>query len=127
MQIRGSNVVITGGSQGIGERLADAFAKAGGNVLVVARSEDKLRAVAERIGGDHLVADLTDADQVDGLVQACVARMGHVDIWVNNAGVETEEAFVNVSVPDLRRLARLNFEAPLLLCLLYTSPSPRDS
>jgi pyruvate,water dikinase len=115
MQIRGSNVVITGGSQGIGERLAEAFAKAGGNVLVVARSEDKLRAVAERIGGDHLVADLTNADQVDGLVQACVERMGHVDIWVNNAGVETEEAFVNVSVPDLRRLARLNFEAPLVL------------
>jgi len=86
MQISGSNVVITGGSQGIGEHLANAFAKAGGNVLVVARSEDKLRAVAERIGGDHLVADLTDADQVDGLVQACVERMGHVDIWVNNAG-----------------------------------------
>ena len=115
MQISGSNVVITGGSQGIGEHLANAFAKAGGNVLVVARSEDKLRAVAERVGGDHLVADLTDADQVDGLVQACVERMGHVDIWVNNAGVETEDAFVNVPVPELRRLARLNFEAPLVL------------
>ena len=115
MQISGSNVVITGGSQGIGAGLAEAFAQAGGKVLLVARSEDKLRVVADRIGGDYLVADLTDADQVDGLVQACVERMGHVDIWVNNAGVETQEAFVNVSVPNLRQLARLNFEAPLVL------------
>jgi len=115
MELRGRNVVITGGSQGIGAEFAVAFADVGANVLVVARSEDKLKLVAERVDGDHLVADLTDPDEVSALIPACIERLGHIDVLVNNAGVETKDAFVNVPEDDLRRLARLNFEAPLIL------------
>lgn len=115
MEIAGANVVITGGSQGIGEAIADAFAAAGAHVLVVARSEDKLRAVADRVGGDLLVADLTDPTDVDGLVDRCVERLGRIDVWVNNAGLETTDALVNIDVDHLRTVARLNFEAPVVL------------
>ncbi|MGA0238742.1 MAG: SDR family NAD(P)-dependent oxidoreductase [Acidimicrobiales bacterium] len=115
MDLQGKTVVITGGSQGIGEHMAVGFAAKGASVLVVARSEDKLRAVAERIGGDHLVADLGSASDVDGLVDACLERLGHIDVWVNNAGLETNDAFADTDRDVVRAVNRLNLEAPMLL------------
>ena len=115
MELQNANVVITGASQGIGASIAERFAAAGSNVLLVARSEDKLSALASRLGGSYLVADLGGPDGVDGLVDRCLAELGHIDVWVNNAGLETTDAFVNVDRDDVRQLARLNFEAPMML------------
>ena len=115
MDLQNKNVVITGASMGIGEKMADAFTTAGATVLVIARSTGKLQAVADRNGGHALTADLSTAEGVDGLVQRCVDTLGHIDVWVNNAGVETTDAFVLSDRNQLRDLARLNFEAPLLL------------
>ena len=115
MQVSNKNVVITGGSMGIGASLAEAFAAAGANVLVVARSVDKLAALADRIGGRYLAADLSTSEGVDGLVDKCVDAMGHVDIWINNAGVETSDAFAHTDRDTIRTVARVNFEAPVLL------------
>ncbi|MGA0895477.1 MAG: SDR family NAD(P)-dependent oxidoreductase, partial [Ilumatobacteraceae bacterium] len=115
MKLEGRTVVITGGSQGIGEKLAAHFASAGARVLLVARSEERLAAVACRIGGEYLIADLADPAQVDALVNRCVGRMGHVDIWVNNAGVETRDAFVHVPADELRTLVRVNVESTMVL------------
>ncbi len=115
MDLNNSHVVITGGSQGIGAAMAAAFAERGARVLVVARSEDRLRSVADRIVGDHIVADLTDADDVDGLVGRCLDTLGHIDVFGNNAGVETSTSFASTDRAELRSIARLNFEATLLL------------
>jgi len=115
MDLQKKNVVITGASQGIGEKIADAFAAKGATVLVVARSGDKLAAVADRIGGHALTADLSTADGVDGLVGRCVDTLGHIDVWMNNAGIETSDAFATTDRGDVRDLVRLNFEAPLML------------
>ena len=100
---------------GIGEKMADEFAQAGATVLVIARSADKLQVVADRVGGHALTADLSTAEGVDGLVDRCVDVLGHIDVWVNNAGVETTDAFASTPRGEVRQLARLNFEAPLML------------
>ncbi|MFK7917579.1 MAG: SDR family NAD(P)-dependent oxidoreductase [Ilumatobacter sp.] len=115
MDLSGKHVVITGGSAGIGATMAHAFSEQGARVLVAARSEDKLRAVADRIVGDYIVADFTDADDVDGFVDRCLDRLGHIDVFVNNAGVETATSFATTDRNELRTIARLNFEATLLL------------
>ncbi|MFT4597189.1 MAG: short-subunit dehydrogenase [Paracrocinitomix sp.] len=115
MELQNKNVVITGASMGIGEKLAEAFAAAGANVLVVARSIDQLQAVAKRIGGHSLTADLSTAEGVDDLVDRCLEAIGHIDVWINNAGIETSDAFVTTDRNVVRTLARLNFEAPLML------------
>lgn len=115
MELRGKNVVVTGGSAGIGAGLAEGFAERGAHVLVAARSKAKLRAVAGRFVGDYIVADLTKAKQVDAFVPACLDKLGHIDILVNNAGVETTDSFATTDRADIRKLARLNFETPLLL------------
>ncbi|MEM9042914.1 MAG: SDR family NAD(P)-dependent oxidoreductase, partial [Actinomycetota bacterium] len=115
MDLNGAHVVVTGGSTGIGAALADEFTERGARVLVVARSEEKLRTVAARNVGDYVVADLSDAGDVDGLVEKCLATLGHVDVWVNNAGIETSTSFASTPRDEIRTLARLNFEATLLL------------
>jgi len=115
MDLQGRTVVVTGGSQGIGEQLADGFASAGATVLVVARSAEKLAVIADRIGGHWLVADLSTAEGVDGLVASCIDRLGHIDVWVNNAGLETSDGFVDTNRDLIRTVARLNFEAPMML------------
>lgn len=115
MDLVGKNVVITGGSQGIGAALATEFSARGARVLVAARSADKLRRVAAPIVGDHLVVDLTDAADVDGFVERCIGALGHIDVFVNNAGVETSTSFASTDRTSIRATARLNFEATVLL------------
>jgi short-subunit dehydrogenase len=115
VDLNGKHVVVTGGSGGIGATLAHAFAEQGARVLVAARSEDKLRGVSSRIVGEHIVADLTDSDDVDSFVDRCLDTLGHVDVFVNNAGIETSTSFATTPRDELRTVARLNFEATLLL------------
>ncbi|MGB3736348.1 MAG: SDR family NAD(P)-dependent oxidoreductase [Ilumatobacter sp.] len=115
MDLKGKHVVITGGSSGIGATMAHAFAEQGARVLVAARSEDKLHEIASRIVGDYVVADLTIPDDVDTFVGKCLDALGHIDVFVNNAGVETSTSFATTDRNDLRTIARLNFEATVLL------------
>ena len=108
-------MVITGASQGIGAAMAHAFRAQGATVLLVARSQDKLADLGNKIGAEWLVADLTNSTDLDVLVARCAGVLGHIDVWVNNAGVETDDAFVHTDRAEIRSLARLNFEAPLML------------
>ena len=89
MKLAGKHVVVTGGSRGIGEQLAREFAAQGARVTVVARSVDALQRVAADIGGTAVVADLTDDSVVDRLIQNIERDHGHIDVLVNNAGLET--------------------------------------
>ena len=92
-------------------------------MLVAARRRvDKLAAIAERIGGEWIAVDLGDPAQVDGFAAACVAKLGRVDVLVNNAGVETTDAFVAVDRDRLRAVARLNYEATMLLTRDFLTP-----
>ncbi|MFV0258275.1 MAG: SDR family NAD(P)-dependent oxidoreductase [Acidimicrobiales bacterium] len=115
MNLEGKHVVVTGGSQGIGAEIARQVAAAGANVLVVSRSAPRLAEVADEIGGEWLTADLSVAADVDSLVRRCLERMGRIDVWINNAGHETSDAFTATPRADLRDVARLNFETPLML------------
>lgn len=115
MDLEGANVLVTGGSRGIGEALAREFAAAGSTVAVAARSKADLKRVAEDIGGHDFVVDLTDDNQVDGLIGRVEAEIGPIDVLVNNAGLETHDQFATVDAAHIRDVSRVNFEAPLVL------------
>jgi uncharacterized protein len=115
MLLEGANVLITGASRGIGESLARAFAKEGSKVVIAARSEAPLAALAKEIGADYLVVDLTKDDDVTSLIGRAEAINGGIDVLVNNAGVETVSGLTEQSIDTLRTVARVNFEAPVLL------------
>lgn len=112
MEIEGRRVLLTGASRGLGPVLADAFAAAGARLALVARDGEALTAVAERVGGDVYVTDLTSIEQLRTLVSRVEADGGPVDVLVNNAGVETAGALVSQSADDVEHLLRLNLLAP---------------
>jgi len=81
-------IVITGASGGIGAALARLTGGRGARVALAARRAEELGAVAAQSGPDALalVADVTRRGEVEHLLDAALARFGHVDVWVNNVG-----------------------------------------
>lgn len=81
-------VVITGASSGIGAALAQTLAVDGASLVLVARRQAELEAVAARCGGRTiaLATDVTSRDAVRRVVQEALSRFGRIDVWVNNVG-----------------------------------------
>jgi short-subunit dehydrogenase len=122
--VGGRNVMITGASSGIGKATAVNLGLAGGNVLLVARTEEKLRQVAkeiERKGGNAFVhpCDLTDPDDIDRMAAAALERHGHVDILVNNAGRSIRRSVRQAykRFHDYQRTMQVNYFGPVKLLL----------
>ncbi len=122
--VGGRTVMITGASSGIGEATAREVGKAGGVVLLVARTQEKLEALADDVreaGGEAHAhpCDLTDPDDVDRMANEVLREYGQVDVLVNNAGKSIRRS-VNRSYDrfhDYQRTMQLNYFAPVKLIL----------
>jgi NAD(P)-dependent dehydrogenase (short-subunit alcohol dehydrogenase family) len=122
VDLAGKRVLITGASSGIGEAAAEQFARRGATVVVVARRQDLLDAVAERIttaGGIaiSISCDVSEMDAVDALVADVGNRIGGVDILINNAGRSIRRPLAESLERwhDVDRTMVLNYYAPLRL------------
>ncbi len=91
--------VVTGASSGIGAEIARALAKRDWHCVLLARREDRLRALADEIGGEYEICDVTDCAAVD----AVAARHPRVDLLVNNAGVPARASFLEGDVETALR------------------------
>ena len=87
--LQGKSVLITGASSGIGRAAARAFSREGMRVALTARSVDKLQSLADELPGEALVlpADLAVPEEVDGLIEATIAKLGRLDALFANAGI----------------------------------------
>jgi 3-oxoacyl-[acyl-carrier protein] reductase len=77
--------LVTGGSQGIGAAVVELARKAGHQVVFTGRNPQFLETVARKTGAFGLQADVSSADDNDRTIDACLERMGGVDVLVNNA------------------------------------------
>ncbi|MGO3106408.1 MAG: SDR family NAD(P)-dependent oxidoreductase [Psychrobacter celer] len=89
--VKGKHIIITGASSGIGERTAFLLSECGAHVILLARTKDKLKIVADNIetlGGraSYYPCDLTDMNDIEDVSKRILADFGHVDVLVNNAG-----------------------------------------
>jgi NAD(P)-dependent dehydrogenase (short-subunit alcohol dehydrogenase family) len=113
LSFRDRNVLVTGASSGIGRETALAFAAAGANVVLVARRQKALAAVAtqaRKSGSVVLVAaaDVTKPLEVAGAFRKAVKRFGSVDIVVNNAGVLIPAEVATMRDADLHSMLEVN-------------------
>ena len=99
-RLAGRRLLVTGASSGIGQATARAAAAAGARVALLARSEDKLRALAEELGGVAVPADVVDAQAARAAVDAAAEELGGLDGLVNAAGVARPGPIATTSPSD---------------------------
>ncbi|MEI7026651.1 SDR family NAD(P)-dependent oxidoreductase [Paenibacillus sp. y28] len=109
--IKGLVVVITGASSGIGAEAAVRFAERGAIVVLMARSEQKLRQVAARIAGDHAIVpvNVADRDQVEEAMQQVIGRYGRIDVLINGAGFAWFEYFEKAPIDHFEAMMDVNY------------------
>src|SRR5262245_56754576 len=110
--VRGKVVLITGASSGIGRAAVEAFAAAGSSVLAVARSRERLEALAASLGGPPravpMTADVGDGPSMDALAKDVLARFGPPDVIVANAGIGLDAPFAQTTDDAFRNVLEVN-------------------
>ncbi len=124
--VDGTITLITGGSSGIGEAAAKKIAEAGGEVVLVARTQENLEKVADDIrssgGTAHVYpCDLTDMDAIAAMADKVLADLGGVDMLINNAGrsIRRSLALSYDRIHDYQRTMQLNYLGAVQLILKF--------
>lgn len=89
--LEGQVALVTGAGRGIGANVARELAGAGMRVAVSARTREQVEATAAEIGGLAIVADVSDPDSVQGMVDETEREVGEIDLLVANAGISVSE------------------------------------
>ncbi|WP_156297330.1 SDR family oxidoreductase [Mycobacterium paragordonae] len=111
--LRGKKALVTGASSGIGRKVALAYAEAGAEIALAARSLDALEVLAGEIaaaGGTAvpIACDVTRQDQVSAMVDRTTAELGGIDIAVCNAGIVSVTPMLDMSVQEFERIQSTN-------------------
>ncbi len=133
MDLKDSVAIVTGGNGGLGQRICHALAKAGCHVAVVyARSKDQADGVAEQLRQHHVQAesfacDVTNTEDVAGLVDAVQTRFGKVDILVNDAAYNKTIPYRDLdglTHEEWSKIIDVNLTGPML-CIKAVAPAMR--
>ncbi|GAA1138781.1 SDR family oxidoreductase [Nesterenkonia lutea] len=113
MRIKGSTVVITGASSGVGRAAAVRYAKSGANLVLAARDAEALEDAAETCREQGVIVltvptDVTDARAVDQLAKEAVREFAGIDVWINNASVSLFASIADAPLEDFRRVLDVN-------------------
>ena len=120
-RLEGKVALVTGGGRGIGRAISKALAAAGAHVVVTARTQGQIDAVAKEIadaGGAAaaMAMDLADESSVRPVFAAVRERFGRLDVLVNNAGIGLYGPVKDVPLEDLDRMVGVNLRGTFLCC-----------
>ena len=117
-EIRGTTILLTGATGGIGQAIARALAARGGRLILTGRRADVLEPLAQELGGRALAADLADRDAPARLV----AEAGEVDLLVANAALPASGTLDDYTLEQVDRALDVNLRAPIALAKLLAEP-----
>ena len=129
---KNKTIIITGASSGIGLASAKKFASMGANVVLAARSLDKLEKIASDLNkkfaaqGSQLIAhciktDVTKEEDCKNLIDQTVRHFGKIDVLVNNAGISMRAVFKDLDLTVMKSLMDTNFWGTVY-CTKYALP-----
>lgn len=121
MHFKDKVVWITGASSGIGAALAKILLSQGARVILTARNEAAMQALAVEFSGNEITilpADLTDATSISQITQQAIAAFGKIDVLMLNAGVSQRSAAEETDPSVYRALMEINFFAPVAITTL---------
>lgn len=127
-RIQGCYVAITGASSGIGEKIAIECAKQGAHLILLARREELLEKLAERIQNDYGVSshyyplDVQDLDSIQRVFSTIKKEVGHIDILVNNAGFGIFNNVLDASLDEMKSMFEVNVYG-LVACTKMVLPA----
>lgn len=105
--LEGRRAIVTGAAQGIGAGIAEALRDAGVVVIGLDRKDT--------LGSDLITCELLDERQIADAVSSIAARLGGIDILVNNAAINERRALADIDVEHLERMWGVNVRAPVLM------------
>jgi NAD(P)-dependent dehydrogenase (short-subunit alcohol dehydrogenase family) len=119
--LTGRAAIITGGSRGLGEEMAEGLAEAGAKIMLCARREQWLTPTLEsfRARGftvEGMVCDVSDTHQVQAVVDKTIAAFGRIDILVNNAGIAWGAEPEEMPVDKWQKVIDTNLTGTFLFC-----------
>jgi NAD(P)-dependent dehydrogenase (short-subunit alcohol dehydrogenase family) len=124
MSLKDRVAVITGASRGLGKAMALALAEDGARLALVGRDEAQLSGTAgavRQLGAEAEVfpADVSNESQVRALEQAVLARLGRVDILINNAGINIRKRMVDFTLDEWNSILGTNLTGVFLMCRAF--------
>ena len=107
-------IIITGASSGIGESCAINFYNQGANLILAARSEEKLKLLNDKLNTKsnksfYYITDVSIESDCEKLIQFAINKFGRIDILLNNAGISMRAIFQDVSLDVFDKLMKVNF------------------
>ena len=109
MNLKGKNIVITGGSLGIGRETAKNMISKGANVLITGRSESRLKQAQKYSGAKIIKFDIADMDNIAEIAKKCIDFLdGRIDVLVNNAGIGVSKSIDKLNIEDFLRVFNVN-------------------
>ena len=117
--LSGRVAIVTGGSRGLGQEMAEGLAEAGAVLMLCARREEWLWPTVEEFRGrgfkaEGMLCDVANAEQVQAVVDSTVAAYGRVDILINNAGVTWGERPEAMPLDKWRKVIDINLTGSFL-------------
>ena len=101
--------VVTGASSGIGAAIARALAARHWHTVLLARREERLRELAEEVGGEYEVCDVGRRDDVERVAAKVIERHPQIQLLVNNAGIPGRRGFAEIELDRLEEVLRVNY------------------
>jgi NAD(P)-dependent dehydrogenase (short-subunit alcohol dehydrogenase family) len=103
--------IITGAASGLGQGIAELFAREGATVVVADIQKEAGERLAGELGGMFVHVDVTDPASVEAMIQSTVDRYGRIDILVNNAGIDGDQASTaDSSLENWRQVMSINMD-----------------